>query len=98
MRVSMPGRRTDPTQLARQYLAAIVQNADDAISSKNLESNVTSWNPAAERMFGYPAQEMIGQSIMRIDPPDLANEEVEIVERIRRGARVQHFETRRLRR
>jgi PAS domain S-box-containing protein len=94
----MSGRRSDPSHLAKQHLAAIVQSADDAIISKTLESIVTTWNPAAERMFGYTAQEMIGQSIMRIIPPDLASEEVEIVERIRRGERVEHFETRRLRR
>jgi PAS domain S-box-containing protein len=93
----MPKRPIDPSQLAEKHLAAIVQDADDAIVSKNLESIVTSWNPAAERIFGYPAEEMIGQSIMRIIPPGLANEEVEILDRIRRGERMDHFETVRVR-
>jgi PAS domain S-box-containing protein len=87
----------DPSHLAQQYLAAIVQNADDAIISKNLESIVMTWNPAAERMFGHTAQEMIGQSIMKIIPAELANEETEIISRIRSGERLEHFETRRLR-
>jgi len=68
----------DPS-LAEQYLAAIVQNADDAIVSKDLHSIVTSWNPAAARIFGFTADEMIGQSIMGIIPPELAGEENEIV-------------------
>jgi PAS domain S-box-containing protein len=97
MRVSMSERHMDPSHLAQQYLAAIVQNADDAIISKNLESIVMTWNPAAERMFGYTAQEMIGQSIMKIIPAELANEETEIISRIRSGERLEHFETRRLR-
>ncbi|HYR42599.1 MAG TPA: PAS domain S-box protein [Terriglobia bacterium] len=93
----MPDRPKDPSSQLEQYVAAIVQNAEDAIISKDLESIVTSWNPAAERMFGYMAQEMIGQSIMRILPPELAYEEVDILDKIRRGERVEHFETRRRR-
>jgi PAS domain S-box-containing protein len=89
--------RSDPSQLAQQHLAAIVQDADDAIISKNLESIVTTWNPAAGRIFGYTAEEMIGQSILRIIPPDLASEETDFINRIRRGERVEHHETRRLR-
>src|SRR5437762_11042605 len=89
----MSRKRPDPKQL----LAAIVQSADDAIISKNLESIVTSWNPAAERIFGYTAEEMIGQSILRIIPADLASEETDFIDRIRRGERVVHHETRRLR-
>src|ERR1043166_9234699 len=89
-------KHLDPSQLAEQYLAAIVQNADDAIVSKDLNNSiVTSWNPAAARIFGYTAEEMIGQSIMRIVPPDLAGEEHEIVSRIGRGERIDHFETKR---
>src|SRR5213594_225724 len=97
MRAFMPNRRTDPAQLAKQYLAAIIQSADDAIISKNLESIVTIWNPGAERIFGYTAKEMIGQSIRRIIPAELMSEEDDIIARIRRGERVDHFETRRLR-
>src|SRR5437016_12760620 len=93
----MARRRQDPSELAQQHLAAIVQDADDAIISKNLESIVTTWNPAAERIFGYTAQEMIGQSIRRIIPQDLMAEEDDIIARIRKGERVDHFETKRLR-
>jgi len=82
--------------LSQQHLAAIVQDADDAIISKNLESIVTSWNPAAERIFGYTAEEMIGQSILRIIPADLASEETDFINRIRKGERVVHHETRRV--
>ena len=93
----MARRRQDPSELAQQHLAAIVQDAEDAIISKNLESIVTSWNPAAERIFGYTAEEMIGQSILRIIPADLASEETDFINRIRKGERVVHHETRRLR-
>ena len=87
----------DLPQFAPQYLAAIVQNADDAIVSKDLDSIVTSWNPAAARIFGYTEDEMIGQSILRIVPLELAGEENEIVSQIRRGERIDHFETKRRR-
>src|SRR2546423_2364198 len=93
----MPRRRPDLSELAEQHLAAIVQDADDAIIAKDLESIVTSWNPAAERIFGYTAAEMIGQSILRIIPPDLASEETDFINRIRKGERVEHHETRRMR-
>src|SRR5690349_17141507 len=88
---------TNPFRFAEQYLAAIVQSAEDAIISKDLDGIVTSWNPAAEQIYGYSAEEMIGQSMMRIVPPDLRDEESHILETIRRGGRVQHFETRRIR-
>ena|SRR6266571_2423223 len=93
----MPRRRPDLSDLPQQHLAAIVQDADDAIISKDLESIVTSWNPAAERIFGYTAAEIIGQSILRIIPPDLASEETDFINRIRKGERVEHHETRRMR-
>src|SRR5438093_12441660 len=93
----MPNRRTDPAQLAKQYLAAIVQSADDAIVSKNLKSVVISWNPGAERVFGYTAAEGIGRSINRIIPADLMSQQHDIIAHIRRGERVDHFETKRLR-
>jgi PAS domain S-box-containing protein len=76
---------------------AIVDSSDDAIVSKNLQSIVMSWNKAAERMFGYSAQEMIGQSILKILPLDRQNEEARIVEQLQRGQRVDHFETKRQR-
>jgi PAS domain S-box-containing protein len=77
-------------------LAAIVETSDDAIISKTLESVVTSWNAAAERMFGYTAREMIGQTIYRIIPADRQEEEPHILARLRTGERVDHFETKRL--
>jgi PAS domain S-box-containing protein len=75
------------------YLAAIVESSDDAIVGKSLQSIVTSWNPAAERIFGFSAEDMIGQSILRIVPPDRQGEEADIISRIARGERVDHFET-----
>ena len=74
-------------------LAAIVDSSEDAIISKNLHSIVTSWNSAAERIFGYTSDEMVGQSIARLFPPDRLSEEPAILERIGRGERVDHFET-----
>ncbi|HKC55143.1 MAG TPA: PAS domain S-box protein [Vicinamibacterales bacterium] len=74
-------------------LAAIVESSDDAIVSKDLNGLITTWNPAAERMFGYTAQEAVGRSIRLIIPESHQGEENEILERIRRGEQVQHFET-----
>ena len=74
-------------------LAAIVESSDDAIVAKDLNGIVTSWNRAAERMFGYTASEAIGQSIRLIIPETHQNEEDTILARIRRGESVQHFET-----
>ncbi|MFN2604405.1 MAG: ATP-binding protein [Gemmatimonadaceae bacterium] len=77
--------------------AAIVDSSDDAIVSKNLQSIVMSWNKAAERMFGYAAEEMIGESIVKLLPPDRQDEEVGILAQLHRGQRVDHFETKRQR-
>jgi two-component system CheB/CheR fusion protein len=74
-------------------LAAIVESSDDAIISKNLDGTIVSWNNAAERLFGYRAEEVIGKSITMLMPPDRVNEEPEIIARIRRGERVDHYET-----
>ena len=84
------------SEIASRQLAAIVASSDDAIVSKDLNSVITSWNYGAERIFGYTAEEMIGTSIMRLIPPDRQTEEQEILSRIRRGERVDHFETIRL--
>lgn len=78
-------------------LSAIVQNSDDAIISKDLNGVITSWNRGAERLFGYTPEEMIGQPIWRLFPPDRWNEEPVILDRIRRGEVVDHFETKRVR-
>src|SRR5271166_2540848 len=81
---------------ASRWLAAIVASSDDAIIGKDLKSIITSWNFGAERIFGYTADEMIGTSILRLIPPDRREEELEILSRIRRGERFDHFETIRL--
>jgi PAS domain S-box-containing protein len=81
------------SDLLARRLAAIVDHSDDAIVGKDLNSIVTSWNKAAERIFGYSADEMIGTSIMRIIPLDRQGEEEEILSRLKRGERYDHFET-----
>ena len=78
-------------------LSAIVDSSDDAIISKDLNGIVTTWNLGAERVFGYTAAEMIGHPIWRLFPPDRWEEEPRILERIRRGEKVDHFETKRVR-
>jgi PAS domain S-box-containing protein len=78
---------------ATQHMAAIVESSDDAIVSKDLDGIIKSWNSGAERIFGYAAQEVIGNSITMLIPPGRENEEPEILERIRRGQRVDHYET-----
>jgi PAS domain S-box-containing protein len=78
---------------ANAWLVAIVQSSDDAIVSKDLDGIVTSWNPAAERIFGYTSAEMVGSSILKIIPDDLYPEEKHILSRIRQGLSVDHFET-----
>lgn len=82
---------------ADAYLAAIVASSDDAIISKTLTGIVTSWNRGAEQLFGYTAAEMIGQPILRLVPPHLHEEEQRILACIRRGERLEHFETARRR-
>jgi PAS domain S-box-containing protein len=79
--------------ITSRRLAAIVASSDDAIIGKDLNSIITSWNYGAEQIFGYTADEMIGTSIMRLIPPDRQEEEREILSRIRRGERFDHFET-----
>ena len=74
-------------------LAAIVASSDDAIVSKNLNGVITSWNKSAERIFGYTAEEAIGQHITLIISPERHGEEVDILSRLRRGERVDHFHT-----
>jgi PAS domain S-box-containing protein len=82
---------------AIRRLAAVVEWSDDAIITKNLDSTITSWNRAAERMFGYTAAEAIGRSIRILIPEDLQSEEDMVLSRIRANQNVDHFETRRIR-
>ncbi|WP_271575756.1 PAS domain S-box protein [Bradyrhizobium sp. CCBAU 11361] len=76
-----------------RWLASIIESSDDAIVSKNLDGIITSWNSGAERIFGYSAAEAIGQPITLVIPQDRQSEEREILTRIRRGERIEHFET-----
>jgi PAS domain S-box-containing protein len=80
-------------ELGMRRLAAIVDSSDDAIVGKNLNGIVTSWNKGAERIFGYSAAEMVGQSITVLIPSERQDEEQTILERLQRGERVDHFET-----
>jgi two-component system NtrC family sensor kinase len=86
-----------PSQDASALLSAIVDSSDDAIISKDLNTIITSWNKGAERLFGYTAVEAIGRPITMIIPPDRLDEEPKIIERLKRGERVDHFETIRMR-
>lgn len=87
-----PVRRRE-SQDAAAKLAAIVESSEDAIASKDLNGIVTSWNASAERMFGYTAKEIVGQPITLIIPPELHTDEEMILGKIRRGERIEHFET-----
>ncbi len=87
------GMRVQTTDEARLRLAAIAESSDDAIIGKDPSGIVTSWNRAAEAMFGYAADEIIGHAITKILPPDRISEEAYILEQVRRGERMVHFET-----
>jgi PAS domain S-box-containing protein len=76
-----------------RWLASIVESSDDAIVSKNLDGIITSWNKGAERVFGYTVEEAVGQPITIVIPQDRQDEERTILTRIRRGERIEHFET-----
>lgn len=83
-------------ELAASRMAAIVEFSDDAIIGKNLDSIITSWNSGAEKIFGYTSEEMVGTSILRLIPGERSNEENIILDKIKSGNSVQHFETQRL--
>ncbi len=80
-------------ELAALRLAAIVEGSDDAIIGKDLTGRITSWNPGAERLFGYAAQEMIGKSIVMLLPAGREDEEVQILARLKRGERIEQLQT-----
>ena len=90
-------RRLEAAERDQLFLAAIISSADDAIISKDLNGIVTTWNKAAQRLFGYTADEMVGRPIATLIPADHPDEEPQILERIRRGERIEHYETRRRR-
>ncbi len=85
------------TEEVKQQMAAIVESSEDAIIGKTLEGIITSWNPGAEKLFGYSAQEALGQAMVMLIPPERVSEEHNILERIRRGESVDHFDTIRVR-
>ena len=89
--VDVTERYQSDLELAR--LAAIVTSSDDAIISKTLDGRITSWNAGATRIFGYKAQEMVGQPITRIVPPELHGNEKEILARLKQGEHIDHYET-----
>lgn len=83
----------DSSENLNAYLAAIVESSDDAIITKNLQSTIRTWNKGAERLFGYTAQEAVEQPITILIPEDRQHEEVDIIDRLRRGERIKHLET-----
>jgi PAS domain S-box-containing protein len=91
-------RKTPRVAVLRALLADIVESTGEAIYSRKLDGTVSSWNAAAERIFGYKAGEIIGRSSALLLPPDRADETRQVLERVRRGERITHFETVRLRR
>jgi PAS domain S-box-containing protein len=85
-------RRTWPAN-AEQIPWSIVENSDDAIITKNLDGIISSWNKSAERLFGYTAEEVIGKPVTVLIPPERLDEEPMIIARLRRGERIDHYET-----
>lgn len=94
MLVDVTHRKSEEEKAAR--LTAVVQSSVAAIISKTLDGIITSWNPSAERMFGYKSEEMVGKSITKLIPHDRLSEESDILERLGRGERIEHYETKRL--
>ena len=87
-----PKDRKCASQIAQRF-EAIVEFSNDAIISKDLLGTIMTWNPAAMRIFGYTAEEIIGKPVSVLIPLDRQDEESEIIERIRRGERIDHYET-----
>ncbi len=89
--------READAERTRQHLAEVVRGTQDAVMSKDLNGVVTSWNPAAERLYGYSAEEAIGRHISFLVPSDHENEEMRILDRVREGERLETYETERIR-
>jgi PAS domain S-box-containing protein len=89
--------RSAEAERFRQHLAEVVRGTQDAVMSKDLDGIVTTWNPAAERLYGYSAEEAIGRHISFIVPPDRKDEEMVILDRIKSGERLETYETERIR-
>jgi PAS domain S-box-containing protein len=99
--IQLPGVALDITERKhaeelRGRLAAVVESSDDAILSKDLDGIIVTWNRGAQRMFGYESGEVVGRSVTLLIPPELAKEEPEILRRLRRGERIDHYETTRV--
>lgn len=97
---SIAKQRSTAEQTAEQrrsHVAAIVESSDDAIWTKTLEGIITSWNQGAERLYGYKPEEIIGQHVAQLAPPEKQQEEADIMERLNRGERIDHWETIRVR-
>ncbi len=90
-------RASQALRESQESLSRVISSAADAIITKDLNGITTSWNPAAERLFGYSAEEVLGKSLLMLFPPDRMNEERQILERIEKGERVEHFESVRIR-
>jgi PAS domain S-box-containing protein len=89
---------TDATDLdPRLHLAAIVDTSEDPIISEKLDGKILSWNAAAARVFGYRADEIVGFSILKLIPPELHGEEESVLQRVREGKKIEHYETVRIR-
>src|SRR5580658_6986322 len=83
----------DPFESLTSRYNAVIESSDDAIITKNLDGIIQSWNPAAQRIFGYTPEEAIGKPVLMLMPRDRKNEEATILDRIRHGERIQHYET-----
>ena len=93
----VPSGRDITEQVRAAWLAAIVSSSEDAIIGKTLDGTITSWNAGAEAMYGYTAAEITGHSIAQLIPPDRPDELPEILAQLARGQRIDHFQTRRVR-
>ena len=95
--INVDWSKSESPELAAAWLAAIIESAEDAIITKTLDGVITSWNRGAERMFGYTADEVVGQPVTILIPQDHIDEEPAIIARLKAGERIEHYETVRMR-